>query len=946
MSLRWKRKRLNAEIILLPLALVVMSMVLVNSDWLTRWDDEFYDWQIRNWTRPAAADIVIVAIDEQSLLELGRWPWPRSIHARLVDELTAANAKVIGLDLMFSEPDLNDPGSDARLATALRDSNRVILPLAYGQIGGIGLAETVPQQELVAAAAGLGHVDLPLDGDGVNRGVFLKAGLGTPYWSFFALAMLEWAEPDRGQIVQVSKHKRNNFLYAWEGEQWFLTPYSGPPGHYQQVSYSDVLDGKPSGEFFRDKFVLVGVTAAGLGSSIATPVSAFSQPMSGVEINANVLDALRQGLMLQHFHPLLTMLITGLLVLLAILSYFYLRPRTALLCGGMMLLMTIVISALLLRVTHHWFPPSAALLVLVLSYPLWSWRRIETATHALFLEQERATVTLQSIADAVITTDSKHRVEYLNPVAEAMLGYTASEARGMQFDRVFRVVDEDSRAPLKFPIYECTNGNQPLILSESNLLVSSNGHEYNVHALATPIRDRRNHVTGIAITFSDVSERRRMTQQMHYQATHDALTQLPNRMLLHGLLEHSIERANRSGLSLAILFLDLDDFKKVNDGLGHTAGDLLLVKVVERVKACARKNDTFARLGGDEFIVLLEDLADEETVVLVARKILKVLEAPFQIQEREFVISASTGISFYPKDGNTPEILLQNADTAMYRAKESGRNNFQFYRNDMNTQVVKRISMEQNLRRALEEGELELYYQLQIATENKRLSGLECLLRWQQPGDAPISPREFIPLAEETGLIIPIGEWVIQTACKHARQWFDLDLPLPRVSINLSPRQFMQSGLTDMVNRALTETNLDSTYLGVEITESTIMKDIDSAVAILNVLKSMGVHLSIDDFGTGYSSLSYLKQFPVDQLKIDQSFVRNITTEPDDAAISQAIIAMAHSMKLSVIAEGVETQEQADFLIAKGCNEMQGYYFGRPIPFREMTTLLETTAIA
>lgn len=946
MKRRWSRRRVTAEKIILPFILVALATVLVNSDWLTRWDAEFYDLQLRHWSHPPPSDIVIVAIDDRSLAELGRWPWPRKMHAQLVDRLSAADAKVIGLNLMLTERDQNDPTSDAQLAQALRDSGRVILPVAFAQLGGVGVSETLPLPAMTAAAAGLGHVDLPLDGDGVNRGVFLKAGLGSPYWSAFALAMLEWG----GKTWQFEGEARpdveDRSPHAWQRSDWILTPYSEPFGYFNQVSYVDVLNGNIEPGFFKAKYVLVGVTAAGLGGTIATPVASSGQWLSGVEINANVLAALDQGMMLKPLSPAMTMLITAVLILAAVLAYFYLPPRVALLCGAAIMLTTVAISVVLLRGAHLWFPPSAALLVLSLSYPLWSWRRLEIAAHALYIEQERAAVTLQSIADAVITTNANGMVEYLNPVAESMTGYSLGEARGLAFERVFRVIDETNHIPMSFPIDRCVQFNQALNLPPTNLLLSRHGQQYSVHASASPIRGRNNHVIGIAVTFSDVTESRRMTQEMRHLATHDALTQLPNRILLRDRLQHAIERAERSGLRLAVLFLDLDDFKKVNDGLGHTAGDALLTMVVERVLACSRRQDTVARLGGDEFVVLLEDLEDNEPVVLVARKILKVLETPFPLQEREFVIGASTGISVFPKDGRDPETLLKNADTAMYRAKEAGRNNFQFYTDDMNSQLVKRISMEQNLRRALEQDELELFYQLQIAAEDEQVSGVECLLRWRHPEFGLVPPSEFIPLAEETGLIIPIGEWVIRTACRQARDWAEQGLPALRVSVNLSPRQFMQNGLSRLVEQVLRETTLDSQFLGLEITESTIMKNIDSAVETLNILKAMGIHLSIDDFGTGYSSLSYLKQFPVDQLKIDQSFVRNVTSESDDAAISQAIIAMAHSMKLSVIAEGVENQDQADFLTARGCNEMQGFHFSRPLPHHEMTTMLELAASA
>ena len=939
-------KRALLEKILLPLILVTATIILSRTEFFSGLDNEFYDSQLRLWSHTPPSDITIIAIDERSLAQLGRWPWPRRTHAELINKLSQVNVKAIGLNILLTEPDQKDSSGDALLAKAIRNNGRVILPLTYGEMSNHGLTEFLPLPIFTTEAAGLGHVSFPLDGDGLVRGQFLFAGIGDPYWPAYSLKLLSVAEPafvtpKREQTFFPAQQEMSR--YAWQADQWGLIPFVGKPGTIKHVSYADVLSGKVPVASFANKIVLIGVTAPGLGDAITTPLSASTQPMSGVEINANALNALHQNTIIKSFTPIATAILSGFFVIGAILSYYFLSPRQALFAGAATLLLTIATSTLLLRITHLWFPPSSALLILVISYPIWSWRRLELTTRELFQEQKRAAVTLNAIADAVITTDAHGQIKYLNPVAETLTGFKNKEACGKPFAHIFQVVKENNLTPTSFPIERCLETGNRVLLQDSNLLLSRQGETFHVHATASPIKDHQNKISGIAIAFSDISELRLMTEKIRYQATHDALTQLPNRLLLRDRLQHAIARSSRKQHQLAVLFLDLDDFKKVNDSLGHTAGDLLLTSVVKRVNNVNRKQDTVARLGGDEFVLLLEDIPSEEMVAHVAKKTLQALEEPFYVQDREFTISGSIGISLFPKDGDNPETLLKNADTAMYRAKDNGRNNYQFYTEDMNIQVMKRMNMEQDLRRALTKGELKLYYQLQVSAKNKNIVGLECLLRWHQPTGRVIPPNEFITLAEETGLILSIGNWVIQTVCTHAQQWIHEGINLPRISINLSPRQFMQSNLTSYVNKTLDEHQLDPKYLGIEITESSIMQDITSAIEILAAFKHMGLHLSIDDFGTGYSSLSYLKQFPVDQLKIDQSFVTNILTEPEDAAISEAIIAMAHSMKLSVIAEGVETQAQAEFLTQCGCNEMQGYHFGRPLSHQDTTTLLKQT---
>jgi len=444
-----------------------------------------------------------------------------------------------------------------------------------------------------------------------------------------------------------------------------------------------------------------------------------------------------------------------------------------------------------------------------------------------------------------------------------------------------------------------------------------------------------------AAVFDDITERKRAEDEVQRLAYFDILTNLPNRALLLDRLEQALAQSTRHGEQVGILFLDIDQFKGINDTLGHSMGDDLLKIIAERLSSCIRKSDTVARVGGDEFVIILNYMANEQDASTTAEKILKVLAAPIYLNGQEIFSTASIGIAIYPADGGDCDTLLKNADTAMYQAKDSGRNTYQFYTSDMNAQALERMLLQNDLRRALDRGEFSLHYQAQINAQNGQLIGMEALLRWAHPTLGAIPPSKFIPFAEETGMILPIGRWVLETACRQNKVWQDMGLPSLRVAVNLSGRQFKIGNLAQMVAEVLQQSQLAAEFLELELTESILMESAEDTVRLLRDLKKMGVQLAIDDFGTGYSSLNYLKHFPIDRLKIDRSFVRDILKDPDDAAIAEAVIVLAHSLKIKVLAEGVETKEQLDFLLARHCDEMQGYYFSHPLCVDDFTALLQ-----
>ena len=561
---------------------------------------------------------------------------------------------------------------------------------------------------------------------------------------------------------------------------------------------------------------------------------------------------------------------------------------------------------------------------------------------ALYIEKERAVVTLNSIGDAVLCTDISGNITYLNLVAETMTGWRREEAIGKPLAEVFRIVDGATHDTARDPMEMAVEQNTTVGLTVNCVLIRRDGFESAIEDSAAPIHDRVGRVTGAVIVFHDVSAARAMSVKMTHSAQHDVVTNLPNRLLLNDRITQSIALALRQNKSLAVIFLDLDRFKYINDSLGHKTGDKLLRSVSKRLLASVRGSDTVSRQGGDEFVILLSEISHPEDAAKSAKKILLSLSAPHSIAGQDLHIDGSIGISVYPEDGKDAETLIKNADTAMYHAKGTGRNNFQFFKGDMNLRAVERQSLESSLRHALEREQFLLHYQPKVNLDTGEITGVEALIRWQHPDRGLLSPGRFIPIAEDCGLIVQIGRWVLREACRQTREWQDAgSLRLP-IAVNVSALEFRDPGFVDSVRTVLQETGLEARYLELELTEGVLLEDGQSTAAVLQELKKMGVHLAVDDFGTGYSSLSYLQQFPIDVLKIDQSFVQHITGNPDDSPIVSAIIDMGKNLKQRVIAEGVETQGQLAFLQAQRCAEGQGYLFSRPLAAAQFAYLLET----
>jgi len=932
--------------ILLTAGLLILALVVQELEPLKHWDDQIFDAELMLLSRPAKDDIIIIAIDEPSLQKLGKWPWSRSTHAELINLLTVAQVKAIGMDIIFAERDPNDPAADRALVEAVRNNGRVILPV-FPEMSNSDktLRVTVPFRELANVAAGLGHVDVQIDSDGVVRSAYLLAGMGQYWPSFsFALSMLDEQNQRphlKGARKPVSAERFSTGV--WRRDFRIEVPFANGAGHFSQISYADVLTDPNLRTSLRGKYILVGATAAGLGQMFMTPMYRSSGMISGVEVNANILEVLLEDIGIETLHRLWNLIITSCLVLIPVVSSNYFFPRQILPISLVFCGLAISLSFWLLKELHYWYSPLSVLSILTINYLLWIWQRFQFFTKSLFKEKQLAKATLHSVADAVITTDANGFIAYMNPAAEKLTGFTLKVAQGLLIGSIVRFINNEGQglANQFDDFINSLSDGRPVKEIEPRYIVNLAGDEYAVQINGSPIVGESNKISGLVFAFSDITETLHINNKINYLASHDPLTGLSNRVFFYDQIEKALAYCQRHGNYLALLFIDLDDFKKINDGMGHPVGDALLVEVAERLLGNMRQTDTVARWGGDEFVVLLNQLPQEEHVTGIAIKILEYLSRPYFFEGQTLYVTPSIGVSIFPKDGSTTEELLAHADAALFHVKENGRNNFSFFCQGFHKFAKERLDMEKEMYCALAEDQFEVYYQPQVELKTNRIIGAEALLRWNHPSKGIISPDIFIPLAEKTGLINQIGDWVLQTVCKQLNVWLQQGLTEIPVAINLSARQFLQHDLCDKIHRALEENDVKARLLKVEITESLMIKNVEKVTKMLWDIKALGVCISVDDFGTGYSSLSAIKNFPIDQLKIDKSFISQLATNPDDANIAQSIIMLGHNMCMNVVAEGVENQTQLACLQDWNCDFIQGYYFSVPLIAIRMTELLQ-----
>lgn len=879
---------------------------------------EFTDLRFRLFQRPPTGNLVLVAIDPQSLRELSTWPWPRAYHADVIDRLLEAGARQVALDIDFSSSSSED--MDAHLEAALvRAEGRAVLPVFRQLQRSAQGTQSVLTQPLprFRRHVQLASINVRPERDGLVRR--LSADFSDPAIRFWPMASL-LAEQIDGDHAS------------------YFIDFSIDVGKVPVLSFADVLHGRFDPRLIAGKKVIIGATAAELRDNI--PVPAY-QTVSGVYLHLLGYESLVQHRDLRNLGPI-PVLILCLVVALLFEQRFssWSWRRSLAVAGG--LSFTFPVGATVIQVIWPLLLDTAPLVLLnLLLFARGLISRIDRQTLHLFVQGltlRRLDTLMRGVVensfDGILTIRDNGSIDTANEAAHQILGYADGGLSGLSIAQIFPDLPRNT-----------AESGRPLLSQRGQHETQAARHDgarVQTEIAFSDTMHGEDHVT-IAI-FRDITDRKTYEAQLEHQATHDSLTGLPNRTLLFDRMNQALEYAKRDAKPLALLLLDLDRFKLINDTLGHHVGDLLLTDVAERLLSPLRKTDTIARLGGDEFAVLLPAVSDAERAREVAERLLTTLERSFQVEDLQLEVGVSVGIALYPEHADAPETLLQCADVAMYTAKQD-QSGLAFYDAGRDQNSVRHLAMTGELRQAIEDGQLYFHYQPKLDLKTMRPCGVEALIRWQHPTHGFIPPDEFIALAEHTGLIDQLTIWIFHKTLTQLVEWHQ-DGREVSMSINLSARNLHDERLADFLGGMLEDWKVQPDWLTLEITESAIMIDPEQALAVVQRFHDMGVRLSLDDFGTGHSSLGYLKRLPIDELKIDKSFVFNMTEDQDDAVIVRSTIELAHNLGLKVVAEGIESEQHVQLLRGLGCEVGQGFHFSRPLPADEVTKWFEQSELA
>lgn len=920
--------------------LMLFVAYLPFSGWLERFDWMIYD-KISSWKQLVPNDrIVIVAIDEESLQTIGRWPWSRRIHAELIDRLRQAGSNVVALDFLMAEPDNIDPEGDRLLGMAIARHGAVVLPIApivEASSSKISLVQPLPMFQHNAL---LGHVDVELDYDGVARRLFLFAGVNSPDWPALGYVLVRKAGGvnvlnDSDYLIRSEINIPGTSDY-WVRSHEVLIPFVGSPGSYPKISYERILNDDSILQQLNNKIIIVGMEAIGLHSGFTTPVSTNHRLMSGIEWHANVVNMLHSGNTINPLAKLWVTLISMVWLLIALIGVDFIQKNKVIFLLMAVMALGMLVVWIMFDFFHIWIAPSAGLIGLLFVYPLWSWSRINEFMHSLFITKTFSFNALESVGDGVITTDTDSRIVYMNSEAERLIGSSIEQLKGSLLYELLNIKATRHSRSIEIQEIGTLVKNFPLSQDHHRL----NNHDESkrmVRVTRQSLFDEHKALMGSVVTISDISDTVELKQQFPHQAHHDSLTMLPNRTLLLAKLDQTVESAQQAAAIFAVFNIVIDEFKKINDALGHRAGDSLLKLVTQRMQAIIGEQNVIARWSGDEFMVLFASTQDAlQLAPKVAQDILDSISHRFELDGQEIFLTASIGISFYPQDGQTSELVLCHAAGAMGLAKQHGGNQFSFYLPDKVIDWTRdKLELEKDFRLALKNNELDVFFQPIINVQLGRVVRMEALVRWIHPIRGFLPPGDFVPMAEQIGLINQMGELVLHKACKYARELEKIAGTIS-ISVNVAPRQLLQKDFIQIVETIINDIGFPAELLVLEITESAIIGDMVLASEILSGLKALGVLIALDDFGTGYSSLSLLRELPIDILKIDKSFIRTIDDSTHDFTIAQTIIGLGGNLGKTVIAEGVETADHMRILRDHACYLQQGFYFSRPLPFAQL----------
>ena len=887
---------------------------------LTRLDLLAYDMLVP--ANATEAESVVVAVDDASIASLGRWPWPRALHARMIDVLREAGAKVVAYDVLFSEASSVD--DDRLLAEAVKRAHKLVVPVAAvtDMQQGAYLIENMPAFRNGSVP---GHVDTLLDVDGRWRRMFM-----TISGPDMVIQAMPWVALSLAGGTPHGHWGRGEQA-AGDGRGWVRSAEVLLPAMADPVPMVPFVDALRHPEQFAGKVVFVGVTAHGLGPEYALSMGSRVTLASSPVVMAHAYEVLRESAQLI---PAPAWLSKSLAMVVALpLLIWPLRPTTrwAKLLPMACVLLPLLLSWAALSLLHIWFEPVAATFVLTLGWLVWGSTLLMRATLEGNRVRRQAQATLFAVGEGVVVLGEDGLIRSANPVAVQMSRKV--DMLGENIEQVLQL-DDEGRFTLSRAMVQCRHTGRAVSMEQPvRLQVGAVCRDILVTVAPLPEEEAGHH--GVVLALRDVTATVVAGQQLRHAATHDALTGLPNRSLLRDRMDQAIARAARAQQSVAILFMDLDRFKRINDSLGHAAGDEVIREVGRRLLQACRKQDTVARWGGDEFVIVLEDIAGRDAVITVVNKIVEAVAQEMTLSGMVFPCACSVGLAIAPEDGTDVDALLAMADAAMYRAKGNPTQRWAFFSSSLNLWTRDRLALEGEARRALVEGGFELFYQPQVDRVDGRLVGFEALLRWRRDDGEVMLPSEFIGMAEESSLILALGEWTLREAARQIVAWSSAGGPDVPISVNVSAKQCLDLQLVQLLSTILAETGISPDKLKLELTETAAMSDAAVVEELLDGIRQLGVGIALDDFGTGYSSLVYLRRFPIQQIKIDRSFVQDLTTQPEAAAIVKAIIGLAHGLGVPVVAEGVETSSQRDMLLAHGCDILQGYLFARPLPALE-----------
>ena len=932
-------KRISTVYIFALILLSAISAFIAYADWFWRIDAVIYDFVTTMRGREPSAEIVIVAIDEQSLAELGKWAWPRRYHGKLVRRLHAAGARAIAFDIAFAETDPDDPDGDTAFAEAIQEHGHVVLPvLASMSPSSDQIVEQLPTLQLVEAGAHLAHVDVELDRDGVARSVFLKAGAASPHWPALSMALLEASGLNISLDDIGERRPKNNEVspFLWVRDKLILVPLAGPPGSFPRISYSDVISGKVAAESLRDKLVLVGSTATGLGDRLITPFRKQGREMSGVEFQANVVDALLKREVLYPANALWKILFAGGFSGLVFVACGLIRKKWLVLLAAVGAIAALTIFALYYE--KIWLPPSAAFIGVAVATSLQIGLARRAKRRRLLYERERADVGLKSIHDAVIMADNSGGISFMNPTAEKLTGYSAGEAYGVRLEDILDLREGHTGTPLVVSeIAAKHQANKGAALFDATLF-SISGQAHSVRGSVAYFQSSNSAEEGVVLALNDVTDLRRLAHSIEYQATHDPLTELPNREYFEKLFSRTIDQAVREGTCLTLVLVHIDQLKDVRVLFGRETSNELVRALAARLASLRPDAGLIARVSADDFAISYAGLAHEDAAMFLARKVKNTLEAPLDIAGFRQDVTVSIGVGVFPRDANDARTLVARTEIAVGQAKRLGGGKISHVVDGAQISDIRQARAQSDLRTALKNGQFIVCYQPIYSLRLDQTIGVEALVRRRTPNNRLAGSVDLKTFAEDVELAALLAEWTLSSVGKDAAGWVvNGQFPL-RVSVNLSPEQFVQRDLPLFLEKRTKECGLKPSDIAFEITERTLLRDMEIAKGNMNALLSKGFQIVVDDFGVGYTSLVYLRNLPISGLKIHKSYVQGALLAPEDAAIIRAIIAMAHSMGLTVIGDGVARREQFEFLRNENCDEVQGDHIGKPVPPNELMT--------